>query len=89
MTAYGPEDGEMVLFCGHMREVTEDFLHLPAGCHWYRTDGEVVSPAGEQLDAKWVCVCEACHIAHRSNIGRAVRMHGRWIGPPPPIDLVN
>ena len=92
-----PVEGDWVLFCAHAVVEDETIVALPGPFHWYehRADDNTVldSRTGEKLVARWMAICEPCHLRCRAKYDgdpvRLLRQHGRWIGAPPVIHQIN
>jgi hypothetical protein len=86
----GPKAGDLVLFCAHVARITANRIHVFSPAHWWESPGQVTTPRGDTFDARWICICEDCHLTHgKKNLEVCIHQHARWIGKPPPIDRIQ
>lgn len=72
-----PQDGDLVLHCGHLESKPHHFWNTPKGIYFNRPDGS----SGK---ATWVVSCPDCYQAAEGNAKRVkIRGDGLWMWDEP------
>lgn len=77
-TKLQPQDGEIIMHCGHVDVKPHHFFTFPAPLRFNRPDGT-------GIQSKWIALCPKCFAEYVDDPSLAIRGDGRWIGSEPEL----